>query len=77
MVRNLNEAENYRFDKRTIIIDALFGTGLSRNLDGEFKDLIDTLNVKPNVKISIDMPSGLFLILFLQKILQFLNQIIP
>ncbi|MCS3532088.1 NAD(P)H-hydrate dehydratase [Chryseobacterium sp. JUb7] len=60
MVRNLNEAENYRFDKRTIIIDALFGTGLSRNLDGEFKDLIDTLNVKPNVKISIDMPSGLF-----------------
>ncbi len=60
MIRNLSEAENYRFDKRTIIIDALFGTGLSREVEGDFKDLIEILSRKPNVKISIDTPSGLF-----------------
>ncbi|SIQ78045.1 NAD(P)H-hydrate epimerase [Chryseobacterium sp. RU37D] len=59
-INNFKEAELYRFDNRTVIIDAIFGTGLSRKLDGEFKDLIDFLNSKNNPKISIDIPSGLF-----------------
>lgn len=58
-IKDFKEASEYRFDKRTVIIDALFGTGLSRNLDGEFKDLVDLLNSKNNAKISIDVPSGL------------------
>jgi len=59
-VREFKEAEDYRFDGRTVIIDALFGTGLSRPLEGEFKDLIELLNATANIKISIDLPSGLF-----------------
>jgi len=59
-IKDFKEASEYRFDKRTVIIDALFGTGLSRNLEGEFKDLVELLNSKNNAKISIDVPSGLF-----------------
>lgn len=58
-VREFKEAMNYRFDSRTVIIDALFGTGLSRNLENEMKDLVEFLNLKNNIKISIDLPSGL------------------
>lgn len=58
-VREFKEAMNYRFDSRTVIIDALFGTGLSRNLENEMKDLVEFLNKKNNIKISIDLPSGL------------------
>jgi NAD(P)H-hydrate epimerase len=59
-IREFKEAKDYRFDNRTVIIDAIFGTGLSRNLDGEFKNLIEFLNLKNNIKISIDVPTGLF-----------------
>lgn len=58
-VREFKDAMNYRFDSRTVIIDALFGTGLSRNLEGEVKELVEFLNLKNNIKISIDLPSGL------------------
>lgn len=58
-VKDFSETEKYNFEK-TIIIDALFGTGLSRNLEGIYKDLIKNLNLKSNPKISIDIPSGMF-----------------
>lgn len=58
-IREFKESSGYRFDSRTVIVDALFGTGLSRDLDGEMKDLVDFLNQKKNIKISIDLPSGL------------------
>jgi NAD(P)H-hydrate epimerase len=59
-VKEFKDAKEYRFDNRTVIIDALFGTGLSRNLEGELKDLVEFLNLKNNIKISIDLPTGLF-----------------
>ncbi|SHE94545.1 bifunctional ADP-dependent NAD(P)H-hydrate dehydratase/NAD(P)H-hydrate epimerase [Chryseobacterium takakiae] len=58
-IREFKEVFNYRFDSRTVIVDALFGTGLSRSLDGDMKDLVEFLNQKKNIKISIDLPSGL------------------
>lgn len=58
-IRKFLQVKEYRFDDKTIIIDALFGTGLSRPLNGEYKDLVDWLNKKENIKISIDIPSGL------------------
>jgi NAD(P)H-hydrate epimerase len=42
-----------------IIIDALFGTGLSRPLEGLTAALVQHLNRLPNFKIAIDLPSGL------------------
>lgn len=58
-VRKFDQIEQYNFDDKTIIIDALFGTGLSRPLEGEYKMLVEQLNTKKNSKISIDVPSGL------------------
>jgi NAD(P)H-hydrate epimerase len=43
-----------------IIVDALFGTGLNKPLDGITAALVDHINNSAAIKISIDMPSGLF-----------------
>lgn len=58
--KSFKDIDQYHFDSKTIIVDALFGTGLSRKIDGEYKILIDKLNERNNIKISIDVPSGLF-----------------
>lgn len=52
-VNQLNNAD-------AVIIDALFGSGLSRPLEGEWVQLIDLLNGMPNEIVAIDLPSGLF-----------------
>ncbi|MCX6335145.1 MAG: NAD(P)H-hydrate dehydratase [Bacteroidia bacterium] len=44
----------------SIIIDALFGSGLSRPVKGVAADVIGKINVSGLTIISIDMPSGLF-----------------
>lgn len=43
----------------TIVIDALFGTGLDRPLGGGFAALVKLINASPAEVVSIDMPSGL------------------
>ncbi|MCB9330782.1 MAG: NAD(P)H-hydrate dehydratase [Lewinellaceae bacterium] len=43
-----------------LLIDALFGSGLTRPLEGAWADVIDRINALPNEKIAIDLPSGLF-----------------
>ena len=42
-----------------IIIDALFGTGLTRNLEGIYFDIIDTINHAKAYIVSVDIPSGI------------------
>ncbi len=42
-----------------VIIDALFGTGLNRPLTGWCADFIKKINLTSNLKIAIDVPSGL------------------
>lgn len=44
---------------QTIILDALFGSGLSRPLEGVYSDAVNWMNSVPNTVISIDIPSGL------------------
>lgn len=58
-VYNFKQIEHYSFDGNAVIIDALFGTGLSRPLTGGYQELVDRINKKSNIKISIDIPSGL------------------
>ena len=41
-------------------IDALFGIGFNRTLTDDIQYLIDVLNRKSGVKISVDIPSGMF-----------------
>ena len=45
---------------RTIIIDAIFGSGLSRKAEGLACDVISRINRSRSVVISVDIPSGLF-----------------
>ncbi|MCX8083409.1 MAG: NAD(P)H-hydrate dehydratase [Calditerrivibrio sp.] len=46
-------------DNYDIIIDAIFGTGLNRPVEGKYLNIITTINNSRAKKISIDIPSGL------------------
>ncbi|TNE60442.1 MAG: NAD(P)H-hydrate dehydratase [Bacteroidetes bacterium] len=47
-------------DADAVLIDALFGSGLSRPLTGIWAEWIGMLNSLSNEKVAIDLPSGLF-----------------
>ncbi len=53
-------SKDFSFPDNSIIIDALFGSGLSRPIEGWLKELIIQMNKTEAIKIAIDMPSGLF-----------------
>ncbi|MFO7965402.1 MAG: NAD(P)H-hydrate dehydratase [Desulfobacterales bacterium] len=40
------------------IIDAMLGTGLMRNIEGLYKDVVDHINVSGKMIFSVDIPSG-------------------
>ena len=46
--------------EKSVVIDALFGSGLSRPLSGFVKDLVKMINASKAELIAIDIPSGLF-----------------
>lgn len=48
-----------KLTSNSLLIDALFGTGLNKPLDGIAGDLFEHINQQKNTKISIDIPSGL------------------
>lgn len=52
---NLKSLKNY-----DVIIEGLFGTGLSRVVEGFYASVIDSINGSSAQVISIDVPSGLF-----------------
>lgn len=43
-----------------IVVDALFGSGLNRPIEGVAADLIFYLNQTPAISVAVDIPSGLF-----------------
>ncbi len=46
--------ENY-----TLIVDAVFGTGLSRNIEGSLAQIINGINTSGAKVVSVDIPSGI------------------
>ncbi|HRN49046.1 MAG TPA: NAD(P)H-hydrate dehydratase [Niabella sp.] len=46
--------------ENVIVIDALFGTGLNKTLEGNGAALVEYLNTLSNGIVSIDIPSGMF-----------------
>lgn len=46
--------------KDSVIIDALFGSGLNKSLEGIAEQLVTYLNQQDSVRVSVDIPSGLF-----------------
>lgn len=56
----IKNAKNISFKNDEVIIDAIFGSGLTRNADGFVAEIINKINNSGCKVISIDMPSGLF-----------------
>lgn len=46
-------------ERRPLVIDALFGSGLSRPLTGEVAEVVEALNSSGSAVLSVDLPSGL------------------
>lgn len=44
----------------TVLVDALWGSGLNREPQGDFARVIEWINEQPNEVVAIDLPSGLF-----------------
>ena len=47
-----------RFEDCDLLVDALFGTGLTRALEGDFASLIEQMNRSRARKVAVDIPSG-------------------
>ncbi|MCR9245804.1 MAG: NAD(P)H-hydrate epimerase [bacterium] len=45
--------------ERVVWIDALFGTGLMRELTGAVRDWVECFNTAAGTKVAVDIPSGL------------------
>ncbi|MDR2689445.1 MAG: NAD(P)H-hydrate dehydratase [Azoarcus sp.] len=42
-----------------LVVDALFGIGLRRAIEGHYREWVDTLNAQTSPRLAIDLPSGL------------------
>jgi NAD(P)H-hydrate epimerase len=45
--------------RREVVVDALFGTGLDRPIEGWLADVIGAINASSGSRFSVDLPSGL------------------
>jgi ADP-dependent NAD(P)H-hydrate dehydratase / NAD(P)H-hydrate epimerase len=62
-ISSLNHNTYPEIKAGSVIIDAIFGTGINRPVEGAFADLIEFINKQKlrNIRVvSVDMPSGLF-----------------
>lgn len=54
-----SESESLSFNPCDVLIDAIFGSGLSRPTSGIYAHVINELNRSDATRIAVDMPSGL------------------
>ncbi|HEY5692112.1 MAG TPA: NAD(P)H-hydrate dehydratase [Cyclobacteriaceae bacterium] len=48
------------FKNCDVIIDGIFGSGLSRKLEGVYADVVNEINKAAGIVVAIDIPSGVF-----------------
>ena len=53
VLKELPHKDDYR-----MIVDAIFGVGLTRRIEGNYKSVIEDMNVRKGIKIALDIPSG-------------------
>ena len=61
LIDNIKDIENLRnsIKKSDIVVEGIFGTGLTRKIEGVYNDVISIINENSNYTVSIDVPSGL------------------
>lgn len=52
--------KNLDVDDNVLIVDALFGIGVNKPLQGSYKDIVTFINNSDSQVISIDIPSGMY-----------------
>ena len=52
-------ANNLKLNEYTTIVDAIFGVGLSRPVEGKYGEIISELNQASAYKVAVDIPSGI------------------
>ena len=50
---------NIAVDEYNVIVDALFGVGLSRPVEGNYADAVKEMNMAEGFKLALDVPSGI------------------
>jgi hydroxyethylthiazole kinase-like uncharacterized protein yjeF len=58
-VLSVDKAELPEPKQDEVVVDGLFGSGLSRPLEGAFAKIVNFINSLPNYVVAIDVPSGL------------------
>ena len=51
--------KEYEQNEYTVVIDALFGVGLNRDIKGSYGELIEQMNASTGYKFAVDTPSGI------------------
>lgn len=46
-------------ERFSLVVDAIFGIGLTREVEGQWKKVIDALNEMEGCKVAVDIPSGI------------------
>jgi NAD(P)H-hydrate epimerase len=62
-IKEIEILDRYDFSKSNaerLFIDAIFGSGLSRPIEGDVAKVIQKVNGADGIKIAVDMPSGVF-----------------
>ena len=55
----MDVVNNPQWSEYTVIIDAMFGTGLSREVSGKYAEIIREINRSPAKVYAVDIPSGI------------------
>lgn len=53
------ELSEHNLNSYSVLIDAIFGIGLSRELTGKYAQIVELIDKSPGYKIAVDIPSGL------------------
>ena len=59
-ITDASQLNTISFTKPSVVIDAIFGSGLNKPISGLVKDIVELINKNKSVTVSIDIPSGLF-----------------
>lgn len=58
-IESFNEEDATHLGQCDVVVDAIFGVGLSRTIEEPYKSIIETMNNHSSRIVSVDIPSGL------------------